>query len=242
MQFPQLSIHYKEILYGAYKSDAPDVYIKELLDAYTINEFQLRYLIKELHNRDTSPELMQVIKKEESDSDTIHGLPIGRFIYYATSMCHIWYTKTDQPFVYTLDPHYLGSIICYKDTGTPLPYIWLDICNGNKMNIVRCNVTHVEYLLVRLMWSARNDETIQFDLVSGLQYYARTNGNSTMIHINTHTSGYVSVECETGTSALWPYALIITHSNDNAKYQLSDVFCNGIDGRVERLLTSLHPI
>ena len=233
--FPFLSIHYKEIIYGAYKSGDPNVFIKELLDSYEIRQSHIGFLIKTIWNRDIfkNTPLLKTIKEEETKENTPHGIPIARFTYYAVSMCHIWYIKNG--FDYYLDPNIPGSITCFEPDCGSMPYIWLDL---EEIKLVRCNSKKMDHFRVQLVWEESKRETFLFEISTGDKYIARTNGNYMILHIEKHpANGFMSVECETGIPTAEPYTLIITQ-----EYNLRSVLFNRGDGRVEPLLTSLHNI
>lgn len=242
--FPFLSIHYKEILYGAYKSDDPQLYIKEILDTYEIRASHLKFLIKYIWNRDiyADTDIMKTIKREESNSDTVHGTTLGRFIYYATSLCHIWYSNSDLSSP-ELDPSFTGNIICYESTNEPLPYMWFDFdTSTNELTLVRANTQFLHLFRVQLKMndSRRN---FLFNLESGDRYICRSTKNYCIIHLekNTHNS-YISAESETGILTQYPFSIVVTHSSVHSRYQLCSVFYNNKKGHIRYLPISLHPV
>ena len=230
--FPFLSIHYKEIIYGAYKSDDPQVYIKEILEPYDIKESHVKFLIKYIRNRDiyAGTDLIKTVKKEESKKENVHGLHLGRFIYYATTMCHIW-CKDKNIMNPTIEPTMMGNVVCFADTNVALPYIWFNF--DSKLTLVRSNLQCVDHIRIQLRLE-NSTRKLLFDLHTGVCYDCRSSKDTLILHMET----LAIPECATGIRTDIPFCLVLTHT----KYILSGVFYNKENGHVEPLPISLHPI
>lgn len=249
--FPSTSCHYKELLYGAYKSDNPALYLKEILDNYKIKHGQILFLLKHLLNRDHLKNTLlmkDVVKEERKESEG--SSPNARFIYYATSLCYIWHTgKQINAYRYLLSREE-STIVCFSETNKAVPYLWLDICVlDGQVHLVRSNVPSFATFKLRSMWLWNDGgpreiikKTTTFLMESGEQYESDLRDGAitiTSIKIAVDEVGNVGIGSAFGMPVEWPHVLVLSFSNETAPYQLSKVLLNTEQGELTPILTSL---
>ena len=257
--FPSTTDHYKELLYGAYKCETPVLYLNEILEPYadTSDQHQLVFLTKTLINRShlSNTPLMKTILQEEKKS-TLSNSPsqlLSRFIYYSTSMCHVWHTGTERnAFTYCLDP-VESVIICYFNPNEPLSYIWLDVdVSSGCIRLIKSNITSmVDYSLTTIWkWTDGGDrqpitKMFTYDMHTGNAYEeidSDTAGGGPVMRVAVSSEdGRVGISQEVGLEHEWPFIIVITYTSEE-EYMLSKMLFNSRKGHLHPILTAMHPL
>lgn len=254
--FPAITEHYKDLLYGAYKSENAAEYLNEFLKPYesTLVKQQVKYLIKCIMNRDRlkRSDLMKTIRDEEND--LLGAQILSRFIYYATSMCHIWYIndKDQIAYRYCLDP-LESTIICYYEPNEAISYMWLDVDIRNGcVRLIKSNITHMtDYGLKTLwQWSFEGDREVitknfTFDMLTGNVYKELASNPQSEYPVMriavTDNDNRVGITQELGLKNEWPFISVITYTNSSSSFILSKVLFNSRNGTLCPILVSMHP-
>lgn len=265
--FPSVVQHYVDLLYGAYKSSNPHQYLREFLEPYadTLDTRHVRYLHKLIYDRkrmSSKDEVMRYVEQEEQGGSSHGGSVLGRFLFFATALCHVWYRECSTAYVYPLCPE-RSTLIFYKECNVPVPYVWLDVCvERGQLQLVRTNVTHMQILSLTVLWKwimpggAGGEEPVtrqhcSYDLCTGACYDnlgagpTTTAGRQEGLILRVAVSGEegrVGLGCETGVQHEWPFVLLFTHSALDKRYVLSKLLYNSPTGHVLPLLCALHPL
>lgn len=259
--FPSVTQHYKDLLYGAYKSHNPSAYLMEFLEPYkdTLTRRQLMYLIKFILNRETlrkTPTMKTICKEEQDELSKTPQQLLSRFIYYATSLCHVWHRGDEQvAFRYCLSPQE-SVFTCYFDPNVPISYMWLDvsILEGS-IRLIKSNITHMSDYVVRTLWKWTDggsrdivSKTFTFDLSTGDTYHELTTDATAgedvpIVRLAVDgVSGRVGLTQEVGIQHEWPFAIVFSYSDADDEFVFSKMLFNSRSGHLLPLLTSMHPI
>lgn len=256
--FPSAGYHYRDILYGAYKSDNPVEYLMEFLEPYkeTLTRHQLIYLVKYLVNRELlrSGDIMKMVLVEEGESlsSAPHQL-LSRFLYYATSLCHIWH-RGDEKIAYRhcLTPKE-STIVCYFDSNIPTSYLWFDVnITDGTIRLIQSNTTHMSDYMIRSYWkwidgnnTETTEKTFTFDMDTGDTYVEVSSfaGDVPIIRVAVEcVSGRVGITQELGIRHEWPFALLLTYTDTTDEYIFSKILYNTREGHLLPLLCAMHSL
>lgn len=263
--FPAVGHHYKDLLYGAYKSSNPVEYLMEFLEPYkdTLERRQLLYLVRFLVNREQlreSDTMKMILKEEQQTLPCTPQLLLSRFIFYSTAICHVWH-RGDEGVAYRhcLDPTE-SKIICYFEPNKPLSYMWLDvnIAKGS-MRLIKSNITHMSDYVVKSLWKWTDGgsheivtKTYTFDVATGDTYEELSGGHSVNPFASAEVpvvrlavdgeSGRVGLTQELGLRHEWPFVVLFTYTDNVESFIFSKILYNTRDGHVLPLLCSMHSL
>jgi len=261
--FPTTSNHFKDLLYGAYKSGNPVEYLTEFMEHYkdTMDRSQVVYLIKFLVNREhlRSTDTMKMILQEEQGELPSTPLQLlSRFIFYSTSICHVWHRGDETiAYRYCLDP-VNSKIVCYFDPNEPVSYIWLDanIITGG-IRLIKSNVTHMSDYIVKSLWRWTDggshdivSKTFTFDMATGDTYEELVKDTPLPSNVEIPIvrlaidgeTGRVGLTQELGIKHEWPFVVLFTYTGDDDAYIFSKILYNTRGGQLLHLLCSMHSL
>ena len=248
LSFPCSCIHYIELLKIAYCSDNPVQTLQILLDPYDIEMHHIEYLLKYIFSKVPANGLLaKDLEESKCNINESNVARQSRFIYIATSVCHLWYHKRDDKRHYYLVPH--APHVTYITSNVPIGYIWINI-DGTKGTIKlmkhTCMQEHKGPLRICSRWKWPDEggdatQRISINLATGYSRINTARGTFLQLMICVTMEGILTVTVpKNGGTDRGSYVLILTHTQ-NKLFHLDQIYYNDATlSTVTPIIAAMH--